>query len=107
VPVLEVLDGLKLDDLPRWGEPERPQVKLPEPESVEVERHEPLRTIKIFLASSEELRKDRDEFDLYVRQQNDSCRKKGISLEIVRWEDFLDTVAKTRKQDLLWHHRTF
>jgi len=57
------------------------------------------RTIRIFLASSEELRKDRDEFDLYFRQQNDRLRKKGLYLEINRWENFLDAMSKTRLQD--------
>ncbi|HRB96717.1 MAG TPA: COR domain-containing protein [Nitrosomonas sp.] len=55
--------------------------------------------IKIFLASSEELRKDRDDFDLYFRQQNDRLRKKGIYLEIIRWENFLDSMSETRLQD--------
>lgn len=57
------------------------------------------RTIKIFLASSEELRADRDAFDLYFRQQNDQLRKKGLYLEINRWENFLDAMSKTRLQD--------
>lgn len=58
-----------------------------------------LRTIRIFLASSAELREDRDAFDLYFRQQNDSLRKNGIYLEIVRWEYFLDAMSETRLQD--------
>ena len=58
------------------------------------------REIRIFLASSSELAEDRDEFELYFRQQNDRLRKKGIYLEIVRWENFLDAhVSKTRLQD--------
>jgi hypothetical protein len=81
VNVLELLDGLDLEQLPKWAEV---------PES---------RTIKIFLASSEELREDRDEFDLYLRQQNDLLRKRGIYLEIVRWETFLDAMSENRLQD--------
>ena len=50
------------------------------------------RQIRIFLASSSELRQDRDEFEPHFRQQNDS-------LEIVRWENFLDAVSDTRMQD--------
>jgi len=57
------------------------------------------REIRIFLASSFEFADDRDDFELYFRQQNDQLRKKGIYLEIVRWENFLDAVSKTRKQD--------
>ncbi len=57
------------------------------------------KAINIFLASSEEMRDDRDAFDLYFRQQNDRLRKKGIYLEIIRWENFLDAMSKTRLQD--------
>src|SRR5690606_14407159 len=50
-------------------------------------------------ASSSELRADRDEFELYFRQQNDTLRKQGIYLQIVRWENFLDAMSETRLQD--------
>src|SRR5262249_41748263 len=49
--------------------------------------------IRIFLASSQELRDDRDEIDLYLRQKNDLLRKKGIYLEVRRWEHFLDAMS--------------
>lgn len=51
------------------------------------------RTIRIFLASSFELRKDRDAFDLKMRQLNDRLGKRGIYLRIVRWEHFLDAMS--------------
>jgi len=54
---------------------------------------------KIFLASSSELREDREAFDLYFRQQNDRLRKVGLYLEIVRWENFLDAMSSTRMQN--------
>jgi len=53
----------------------------------------------MFLASSAELRDDRDAFDLYFRQQNDRLRKDGLYLEIRRWENFLDAMSSTRLQD--------
>ena len=56
-------------------------------------------TIKIFLASSSELEEDRDAFDLHFRQENDRLLKKGIYLEILRWETFLDAISETRLQD--------
>jgi hypothetical protein len=62
-------------------------------------RSGPLRKVRIFLASSSELREDRDEFDLYFRQQNDSLLKENIYLQIVRWENFLDSMSETRLQD--------
>jgi hypothetical protein len=79
VSVLELLDGLRLERRPHWAkEPARQR-------------------LKIFLASSEELREIRDEFELYFRRQNDSSP--GPYLEIVRWENFLDAMSKTRMQD--------
>ena len=85
VDVLELLDGIRVDKLPAWGK--------------EAAREAPLHTIRIFLASSAELREDRDAFDLYFRQQNDQLRKEGFYLEINRWENFLDAISDTRLQD--------
>ena len=85
VDVLELLDGVRLDKLPVWAN--------------EALSAPTLREIRIFLASSAELREDRDGFDLYFRQQNDQLRKKGFYLEIVRWEIFLDAMSETRLQD--------
>ena len=80
VSVLELLDGLKLEALPAWANPAP-------------------RTIKIFLASSSELREDRDAFELHFRQANDRWLQKGIYLKILRWETFLDAISETRLQD--------
>jgi internalin A len=85
VDVLELLDGIRVDKLPGWANEEQ--------------RTTSLRTIRIFLASSAELREDRDAFDLYFRQLNDQLRKMGFYLEIVRWENFLDAMSDTRLQD--------
>jgi len=57
------------------------------------------RTIKIFLASSEELLEDRDQFEIFINRENKHLINKGIFLELVRWEDFLDAVSATRLQD--------
>ena len=88
-----MLDGIRVDQLPGWAKDEntsKPQLQ---------ESEDKVRTIKIFLASSSELKEDRDAFDLYFRQQNDRLRKQGIYLEIVRWENFLDAMSETRLQD--------
>jgi hypothetical protein len=82
VSVLGLLDGLKLDQLPRWAEEPRDD-----------------KTVKIFLASSEELLEDREEFNRYFREQNDMLRKQGLYLEIVHWENFLNAMSETRLQD--------
>jgi len=57
------------------------------------------RSIRIFLASSAELAEHRDAFDLHVRQLNDRWLKRGLHLEPVRWEHFLDAMAPERLQD--------
>ena len=85
VDVLELLDGIKMDKLPVWEKEEPPSRSL--------------RNVRIFLASSSELREERDEFDLYFRQENDSLIRDGVYLTIVRWENFLDAMSETRLQD--------
>ncbi|HBP89205.1 MAG TPA: hypothetical protein DD706_16075 [Nitrospiraceae bacterium] len=97
VSVLELLDGLKLEDLPRWADkPSDDQNGVSDASSA---GQTPSKTIKVFLASSEELREDRDAFDLYFRQQNDRLRQQGLYLKIIRWENFLDAMSDSRLQD--------
>ncbi len=55
--------------------------------------------IKIFLASSAELREERDALELYLRQLNDDFQDQNRYLKVVRWENFLDAVSATSKQD--------
>jgi internalin A len=88
----ELLDGIKLDNLPGWAN-EAPNA------TSQVAVAAPFREIRIFLASSSELCEDRDEFDRYFLRQNSQLRKKGFYLEIIRWEDFLDAMSETRLQD--------
>jgi hypothetical protein len=59
----------------------------------------PPSTIRIFLASSTELREDRDALDLYLRQLNDTLSEARKYLRVVRWENFLDAMSETRMQD--------
>jgi hypothetical protein len=56
-------------------------------------------TRKIFLASSSELKDDRDEFEILINRKNKDWVSQGVFLELVMWEDFLDAVSKTRLQD--------
>jgi hypothetical protein len=58
-----------------------------------------MRTQKIFLASSSELRADRDAFEIFLNRKNKDWVKQGVFLELIVWEDFLDAVSKTRLQD--------
>ena len=58
-----------------------------------------MKSFKIFLASSSELKEDRDAFRIFLSVENDRFHKKGIYLELVQWEYFLDTISDTRLQD--------
>jgi hypothetical protein len=56
-------------------------------------------TKRLFLASSSELREDRKEFELFIGRKNNDWFARGVRLELVIWEDFLDAVSHTRLQD--------
>jgi hypothetical protein len=98
----ELVHGLKLDILPQWDKPAQkgpPGADDRHSASTDGSVSPPLRTIKIFLASSSELKEDRDGFDLHFRQVNDRLLKKGIYLQILRWENFLDAMSETCLQE--------
>jgi hypothetical protein len=56
-------------------------------------------TKKLFLASSSELKEDRIEFELFVGRKNRDLVARGVFIELVVWENFLDAVSQTRLQD--------
>jgi hypothetical protein len=58
-----------------------------------------LKTITIFLASSAELKDERDAFRLFIASLNDKFIDRNIYLKIIQWEKFLDTISNTRLQD--------
>ncbi len=58
-----------------------------------------MKTIKIFLASSAELKEDREQLELLIGRINKSKIKKGVFFELIIWEDFLDAMSQTRLQD--------
>ena len=55
--------------------------------------------IKIFLASSSELKEDREQFEIFINRKNKEYIKKGIFLELILWEDFIDAMSANRLQD--------
>ncbi len=55
--------------------------------------------IKIFLASSTELKADREQIEIFLSRKNKDWVPKGLFLELVIWEDFLDAMSQTRLQD--------
>lgn len=54
---------------------------------------------KLYLASSSELKEDRQQFEIFINRKNKSWVDKGIFLDLVIWEDFLDAVSKSRLQN--------
>lgn len=58
------------------------------------------KTIKVFLASSEELMDERDKFGNLIRRLDDRYQKRGIQIKLLRWED-MDPACynNVRKQD--------
>ncbi|MDD2962297.1 MAG: tetratricopeptide repeat protein, partial [Muribaculaceae bacterium] len=57
------------------------------------------KTIKIFLASSEEREVDRAKFGNLVRKLDKIYEKRGVRIEIVEWEDLDAAYNGVRKQD--------
>ncbi len=58
-----------------------------------------MRTIRIFIASSSELLQDREALELLFARMTQRLIKDGVNIETVIWENFLDSVSLTRKQD--------
>ncbi len=58
-----------------------------------------IKTIKIFLASSSELKTERDQFEIFINRENNELINKNVFLRLVVWEDFIDAISETRLQD--------
>ena len=58
-----------------------------------------MKKIKIFFASSEELKNDRDAFGNLIRRLNKTYEKRGITLDLFEWEDYDAAFNDKRKQD--------
>lgn len=49
---------------------------------------------KIFLASSEELKNDRREFEIMITRVNPQWRQRDFTFDLVVWENFIDAMSK-------------
>ena len=58
-----------------------------------------MKTIRIFLASSEELTDDRNAFGNLVRRLDKVYEKRGVQIELFEWEDYDAAYNNRRKQD--------
>ena len=53
-----------------------------------------MNTYKIFLASSSELESDRRQFEILISRKNTIWRNKGVTFNVILWEDFLDCMSR-------------
>ena len=104
VPLIQLLEGFEvqqiLETLPdkKGGEPTPPP--LPSAGNPPANQSQSsTKTIKIFLASSSELKEDRKEFEIFINRKNNEYIQEGIFLKLVLWEDFLNAMSRTRSQD--------
>lgn len=59
-----------------------------------------MKILKIFLASSSELKTEREQFEIFIyRKCKDWLPNKQVFLHLEIWEDFLDAISPTRLQD--------
>jgi hypothetical protein len=58
-----------------------------------------MQIVKIFLASSSELEAERTQFEIAINRRNNEWVKKGVYLELLIWEDFIDNMTKTGLQN--------
>ena len=58
-----------------------------------------MQTIKIFLASSNELSKERDQIELIINRKNESLESYNTKLKLIRWEKLLHEFKGERVQN--------
>ena len=63
------------------------------------ERKGTQKIIRIFLASSKELKNDREQFEIFIARENNRLIEDGIYLNLAVWEGFIDAMSKTCLQD--------
>lgn len=63
------------------------------------ERKGDLKIIRLFLASSFELKADREQFEIFINRENNVLIEKGVFIKLQLWEDSIDAMSKTRLQD--------
>jgi len=62
-------------------------------------QHNNMKIIKIFLASSNELKPEREQFEIEVSRKNNLWKEKSIALQLVIWEDLTARMSSTCSQD--------
>lgn len=58
-----------------------------------------MQKIKLFIASSKELETEREKFELFISRKNEDWFNRSISFQVVKWENFIEAMSRTRLQD--------
>ena len=62
--------------------------------STSIDREGTQKNIKIFLASSAELKEEREQFEIFIHRENQQLYKRGVFIELELWENFIDAMSK-------------
>ncbi|MEM1338333.1 MAG: hypothetical protein AAGF96_11305 [Bacteroidota bacterium] len=67
---------------------------------LEIHRNErESRKVQIFLASSQELKDDRKDFEIFISRMNQAYFDKGIFFDLIIWENFIDRMTQKGLQN--------
>lgn len=64
-----------------------------------IERENKQKSVKLFLASSNELEQEREKFQGFINRENDQLYKKGYRIELIIWENYQDSMSQSRLQE--------
>jgi len=65
----------------------------------DVQPEQEVKIIRLFLASSSELKTERDQFEIFINRENNQLITENKFLRLIVWEDFIDAMSQTRLQD--------
>jgi len=65
----------------------------------DAEPEQDVKIFRLFLASSSELKPERDQFEIFINRENNRLINESKFLRLIVWEDFIDALSKTRLQD--------
>jgi hypothetical protein len=67
--------------------------------STPIDRTGTQKHIKVFLASSDELKEERQQFEIFIHRENKQLYKRGIFIELELWEDGIEYMDQERLQN--------
>lgn len=93
VKILELLENTFVFEQPKEGYALQLKQKVPGESVSEI------RILKLFLASSNELEKEREKIEIAISRKNDALRKQGFLVDLLIWEDGKHIAKSLRSQD--------